>query len=234
LQARPPVQGDATHWARCVLTDRHQMSAAALAEPLSHTTPTGQAANLMIEARNVTKIYHMKSGLFARKTEIRAVDNVSISVRRRENRLGGAANVARNIKALGAEPVICSVIGDDFKGDEFLQLLENENMTTEGIIRSPERITTTKFRVLGNNTQMLRVDEEITEPLSPEDSQSLAANTERILLAGKTDAVIFQDYDKGTISTQLIEEIIARANENGDQPLELATRFIEEFRQVCC
>jgi rfaE bifunctional protein kinase chain/domain len=66
--------------------------------------------------------------------------------------------------------------------------------------------------VLGNNTQMLRVDEEITEPLSPEDSQSLAANTERILLAGKTDAVIFQDYDKGTISTQLIEEIIARAN----------------------
>lgn len=135
-----------------------------------------------------------------------------VSVRRRENRLGGAANVARNIKALGADPVICSVIGDDFKGDEFLQMLENENMSTEGIIRSSERITTTKFRVLGNKTQMLRVDEEITTPLNRRDSDSLIANTERILLSEKADAVIFQDYDKGTINSRLIEKIISRAN----------------------
>lgn len=134
-----------------------------------------------------------------------------VSVRRRENRLGGAANVARNIKALGAEPVICSVIGDDAKGDEFLEILKNENMTAEGILRSPRRITTTKFRVLGNNTQMLRVDEEMTEPLEDEDASMMQAHTQRLLLAEKVDAVIFQDYDKGTINKELIQRLTSRA-----------------------
>ncbi len=135
-----------------------------------------------------------------------------VSVRRRENRLGGAANVARNIKALGAEPVICSVIGDDAKGDEFLEILKDENMSTVGILRSSSRITTTKFRVLGNNTQMLRVDEEMTHPLDDDDARMLQAHTERLLLAEKVDAVIFQDYDKGTINKDLIQRITSRAN----------------------
>lgn len=134
-----------------------------------------------------------------------------VSVKHRENRLGGAANVARNIKALGAEPVICSVIGDDARGAEFLEILKNENMSTEGILRSSKRITTTKFRVLGNNTQMLRVDEEMTQPLREEDASMLQAHTERLLLAEKVDAVIFQDYDKGTISKELIQRITSRA-----------------------
>jgi peptide/nickel transport system ATP-binding protein len=84
LDARPPVQGGVSHWARCVLTDRHQMSAAADAEPLPQARQTEQEADLMIEARNVTKIYNIKGGLFGRRTEIRAVDNVSLSVRRGE------------------------------------------------------------------------------------------------------------------------------------------------------
>lgn len=134
-----------------------------------------------------------------------------VSVKRRENRLGGAANVARNIKAMGAEPVICSVIGNDAKGEEFLEMLRNENMSTEGVLRSPHRITTTKFRVLGNNTQMLRVDEEMTQPLEDEDAGIMQAHTERMLLAEKVDAVIFQDYDKGTINRELIQRITYRA-----------------------
>lgn len=137
-----------------------------------------------------------------------------VAVRRRENRLGGAANVARNIKALGAEPVLCSVIGDDFKGDEFLQLLEEENMPQHGIIRSKKRVTTTKFRVLGNNTQMLRVDEEMTQALDDTDKISLINKAKEMIKGHNVDAVIFQDYDKGVISAELIKEATVSANEN--------------------
>lgn len=138
-----------------------------------------------------------------------------VAVRRRENRLGGAANVARNIKALGAQPLLCSVIGEDFKGDEFLQLLDDEGMTQEGILRSPQRITTTKFRVLGNNTQMLRVDEEVTEPLNTIDQQAIVEKALALIQKGNIDAIVFQDYDKGVISTELIERVTALANQRG-------------------
>ena len=79
-----------------------------------------------------------------------------VSVKNRENRLGGAANVALNIKALGANPILCSVIGNDQKGKEFIGLLQEQKMETSGIILSDRRITTTKFRVIGNKMQMLQ------------------------------------------------------------------------------
>src|SRR5512138_2725385 len=78
-----------------------------------------------------------------------------VALRRRENRMGGAANVARNIKALGAKPILCSVAGSDTIGNIFCQLLEDEKIPVYGIVRSNNRMTTTKFRIFGNNTQML-------------------------------------------------------------------------------
>src|SRR5210317_1937086 len=93
-----------------------------------------------------------------------------VSVDRRSNRLGGAANVALNIKALGATPLLCSVIGKDMKGEEFLDILKEQDMPRSGIIQSSDRITTTKFRIIGNNTQMLRVDEEIESDLNHEEN----------------------------------------------------------------
>ncbi|MCU0371494.1 MAG: PfkB family carbohydrate kinase, partial [Bacteroidales bacterium] len=80
-----------------------------------------------------------------------------VTVEKRVNKLGGAANVALNLKSLGAEPVLCSVIGDDLKGKEFLGLLAWENIPQDSILTSQGRVTTTKFRVIGNKTQMLRV-----------------------------------------------------------------------------
>lgn len=136
-----------------------------------------------------------------------------VAVKTRENRLGGAANVARNIKALGAQPILCSVIGEDFKGDEFLQLLDDEKMPQQGIVRSAERITTTKFRILGNNTQMLRVDEEKIEPLSKNDEVRFVQRINEILEAEKIDAIIFQDYDKGVLGKTVIETITHLANQ---------------------
>jgi len=74
-----------------------------------------------------------------------------VALRKRENRLGGASNVALNIRAMGATPVLCTVIGEDEKGDRFMELLKQERIDTKHVLRSPRRITTTKFRIFGNN-----------------------------------------------------------------------------------
>jgi len=91
-----------------------------------------------------------------------------VALNKRESRLGGAANVAMNIQNMGGVPVLCSVIGDDNKGDLFSELLEEQGLSGEGIMSSPNRLTTVKFRVFGNNVQMLRVDEEVAHPLREE------------------------------------------------------------------
>ena len=134
-----------------------------------------------------------------------------VAVKKRENRLGGAANVARNIKALGAEPVLCSLIGEDIKGREFLELLDAEGMTKEGIVQSPDRITTTKFRVLGNNSQMLRVDEEITTSISEKEKEVFIKRITELVEKQDIHALIFQDYDKGVIDKDVIDEVTSLA-----------------------
>ena len=136
-----------------------------------------------------------------------------VALRKRENRMGGAANVAMNIKSMGARPVLCSVIGDDDKGGIFLNLLRKEKIDTSGILVSPRRITTTKFRIFGNNTQMLRVDDEVENDLSEHDRNELLVKIESILNKEKIDCIIFQDYNKGVITPLLIKRIIGLAKE---------------------
>ena len=131
-----------------------------------------------------------------------------VAVKERVNRLGGAANVALNIHALGATPVLVSVIGDDVKGSEFLDLLRNVSLDTVGILSSSQRITTTKFRVIGNKVQMLRVDEEITSDINESESQALLEKIESILAFEKIDVIILQDYNKGILTEHVILQII--------------------------
>jgi D-glycero-beta-D-manno-heptose-7-phosphate kinase len=138
-----------------------------------------------------------------------------VQVERRVNRLGGAANVALNLKSLGAEPLLCSVIGKDLKGSEFLQLLKDEGMRVDGIIESADRITTTKFRVIGNKAQMLRVDEEVTTDLGASDEAALLHTITRMLDSGRVDAIIFQDYNKGVLVPSLIESVTGLAMRAG-------------------
>lgn len=131
-----------------------------------------------------------------------------VEVEKRENRLGGAANVALNIKALGANPVLCSVVGDDQKGKEFMDLLKAEGMDSLGMVISKERITTTKFRVIGNKMQLLRVDEEMVHSLNQNDSRLLSDRFEKVFSKIPPDVIIFQDYDKGVITADLISRVI--------------------------
>ena len=136
-----------------------------------------------------------------------------VSVSKRENRLGGAANVALNIKSLGATAFLCAVVGKDQKGAEFLELLDREHISRQGIVESNNRLTTTKFRVIGNNTQMLRVDEEQTHPLDKTEAEALLSKIKDLLEYEKINVLIFQDYDKGVISRALIEKVVKIALE---------------------
>lgn len=135
-----------------------------------------------------------------------------VAVNKRANRLGGAANVALNIKAMGATPLLCSVIGADIKGEEFLNLLNKENMSSYGIYQSSERITTTKFRIIGNNMQMLRVDEEIENDLSEKEFAILIKNIQNLIENENPDVIILQDYNKGVITSSLINNISEMAS----------------------
>ncbi|MBC8320748.1 MAG: D-glycero-beta-D-manno-heptose-7-phosphate kinase [Bacteroidetes bacterium] len=131
-----------------------------------------------------------------------------VEVKKRENRLGGAANVGLNLKALGATPILCSVIGTDQRGSDFEGLLKKEGLTNEGIIKCNDRITTTKFRVIGNNAQLLRVDEETTSLLTEKQNMQLWKKIENIIETNNINVIVFQDYDKGVISQTLIEQVM--------------------------
>lgn len=136
-----------------------------------------------------------------------------LDVRKRYNRLGGAANVALNIKALGAEPYICSVIGNDMKGKKFLQLLDENGLETSHIAQSGCRSTTLKERIISSGKQMMRIDQEDTFDLTDEEQQQLITIISEALKSEKIDCIILQDYNKGVLTKSLIEAAIALARE---------------------
>ena len=135
-----------------------------------------------------------------------------VAVQRKENRLGGAANVALNVKALGANSVLAAVIGNDLEGETFLKLLEQEGLSSEGIMRL-DRPTTVKTRVLGNQHQLLRIDAEDDSELSKSDSHVFIERIVKLLRSDRFDVIIFEDYDKGLIAQNLIESVVSIAKE---------------------
>lgn len=129
-----------------------------------------------------------------------------------ENRLGGAGNVALNLKAMGANPILCSVIGKDSNGENLLHLMQQEGMTTDYILESKDRPTTTKTRIIGNNSQMLRIDNESIETLDRKEETAFLKRIESLFSKTKIDVVIFQDYDKGVITERVITTTTSQAN----------------------
>ena len=136
-----------------------------------------------------------------------------VSVTETFSRLGGAANVAQNLKGLGAKPILCSIIGNDDKSNELLSLMSEQNMTTSGIVKSDERITTRKVRIISNNAQMLRVDTENTFDLTKKEHSLLMTEIKNIINNEKIDGIILQDYNKGVLTENIIKEVVAIANE---------------------
>ena len=134
-----------------------------------------------------------------------------VAVTKKERRLGGAANVALNIQALGANPILCSVIGVDYEGQAFLDLLKTQKLSQKGILKCRDRITTVKTRVIGNNAQLLRVDEEVEDEIEPSETQQLLTLISYIINHDKIDVIIFEDYNKGLITTKLVSKVVELA-----------------------
>lgn len=133
-----------------------------------------------------------------------------------EDRLGGAANVALNIRALGSTPVLCSVIGRDEAGNQLKnKILRKNNIDGEGLVFSETRCTTVKTRILGNNQQMLRIDSEDTYNLSAAEEESMLTKIRELLATRPIRAIILQDYNKGVLTPGLIEAVIAEAKKAG-------------------
>lgn len=137
-----------------------------------------------------------------------------VAVSKREERIGGAGNVALNIQALGASVSVISVVGKDAEAGLLKTLLNENNINTDHLVNSAERITTNKIRIIGRNQQMMRLDAEITNSLSADDEQNLLSSFEAYIKKENPAIVILEDYNKGVLTTTVIEKIITACKAN--------------------
>jgi len=138
-----------------------------------------------------------------------------LKVNKRTERLGGAANVLCNLSTLGAKASAYGVIGDDDNAQRLELLLDKYNITRNGLIRDASRITTEKQRVIASSQQLLRIDHEITEELSDSSKELLM---EKILTGIENkdfDALLFEDYAKGVLDTEIAKKITLAAKNAG-------------------
>lgn len=135
-----------------------------------------------------------------------------VNLTKTEERLGGAANVALNLLALGAEPILCSMVGSGANGSLFRSLMDKRGLTLDGIIQSDERKTTVKTRVIGNNQHLLRIDDEEVTSLTEHQENQVIDRVNQFI--GSIDAVILEDYNKGVLTDRVIRAVIEMANKN--------------------
>ena len=134
-----------------------------------------------------------------------------VDLQTQEQRIGGAGNVALNLIALGAKAILASVIGQDTPGQELQQMLSKAGIQTDALVVSSERKTTIKTRVISNGKQLLRIDSEDQHDLSNTEMQVLQKAILQLLNQG-IDGLLLEDYNKGVLTTELIEWLISEAN----------------------
>lgn len=135
-----------------------------------------------------------------------------VNVSNREYRLGGAGNVLLNVQALGAEAIVCTVIGTDSSGDLLENSLKEKGLNCEGLIRSKDRITTIKERIIAGSQQVVRIDTETDKSISTEEKDRLVSKAKELIPS--CNVIIFEDYDKGVLTAESIKEIIDFAIEH--------------------
>jgi D-glycero-beta-D-manno-heptose-7-phosphate kinase len=123
--------------------------------------------------------------------------------------LGGALNVARNIVALGGRAVPVGVRGEDREGDQIEHLCRGSGIPTEGLIVERGRPTTLKMRVVAHHQHVVRVDREEIGPLDPAGARAVRESALAALQGA--DALVISDYDKGTVSVNLLEAVLPEA-----------------------
>ncbi len=126
---------------------------------------------------------------------------------------GGAANVARNLTALGGNSELLGAVGSDGAADELRALLKSQRIGCRGLITSPTRQTSLKTRIVAQTQQVVRIDRESRDELTPAQTKRLIANLKAQL--PHADAVIVGDYGKGVVTQQLLNELKPLCREHG-------------------
>lgn len=134
-----------------------------------------------------------------------------VSVKKERFVLGGAANVINNLATLGAKTLCFGVIGDDSDGDRLLNEFRKMGIETSGVIRTEDRPTIVKRRIIAGNQQLLRIDWEDSRPINSDLENALLENIKRNL--DGIDAIILSDYDKGVLTPKVAKEIIKIARD---------------------
>jgi rfaE bifunctional protein kinase chain/domain len=137
-----------------------------------------------------------------------------VALKKKEYRLGGAANVALNVRAMGAKASIFSVIGADDEGVVLEKLFREEGIATDYLLKSNKRITTNKARIISRNQQMMRLDAEITRDLEAADEERLVASVKKYIQTEKPQVIIFEDYNKGILTPSVIRQVIDICNQH--------------------
>lgn len=132
-----------------------------------------------------------------------------VDVTHEDSRLGGAANVALNTLSLGAETILIGITGADSNREILLDLFRNHGLATEGLICDPSRPTTSKTRILSQNHHITRVDFESRKEIDAEIERAVFDSVEAVL--DSVDAIVLEDYNKGLLGAQLIQQIITSA-----------------------
>lgn len=145
--------------------------------------------------------------------------------------LGGAANVARNIQALGGVPLVAGIVGEDEYGDRLKDLLSTSGIKLSTIAVDRERPTTVKSRIMSDGQQLARVDRESTKPISTSVMSEIIRRIETEL--DSVDCIILADYNKGLLTPKLIRFIIDSANSRGI-PVAVDPKFENFFEYEGC
>lgn len=136
-----------------------------------------------------------------------------VTVKQKDYRLGGAANVALNIHALGAKPILCALIGQDDDGKKLLHRLDDRSISKEGIVVSKSRTTTVKTRVIASHQHVVRVDEESDAEVNDVEEKMILDRIEKLI--PQCQVVVFEDYDKGVLNSNIIEKTVQWAKKQG-------------------
>ncbi len=137
-----------------------------------------------------------------------------VAVTKREERIGGAGNVALNVKALGAQVHVISMTGDDAEAEKLKGLFDEQGINTAYLLKTRSRQTTNKIRIIGRNQQMMRLDAEVTSALNKEDEKSLLDDFKKYLENETPHVVILEDYNKGVLSKEVITAVITLCKKN--------------------
>jgi rfaE bifunctional protein kinase chain/domain len=138
-----------------------------------------------------------------------------VQLEEKEYRIGGAGNVALNCQSLGSQVFILSLTGDDTEGLLLEELFNENRIDTSYLLKSPSRITTNKTRIISRNQQMIRLDKEVTSDLDPSSEEILLQQVHSFIQTHDPDVMIFEDYNKGTLTERVIHEVITICKEAG-------------------